>query len=91
MTSDEQELTLSTSQRLNIFSERRFNAAGSDRAPTDPRLESAEKPDQNKDRAKESGNRQQAAASQQEYYRSAASRSTAFVVDVLFHWKKVDS
>jgi hypothetical protein len=61
----------------------RFDSAGADRAPTDPRFKSTEQPNQNKDRAEKPGVGREASAGQQKNHRDATPSSAAFIVDVL--------
>jgi hypothetical protein len=63
--------------------ERRFDSAGADCAPTDPRFKRTEESNQNKDGGKQPGIRNQTSASEQTHHRDASSRSTPLVLDVL--------
>jgi hypothetical protein len=50
---DNKDEAVSGNGRAGIGSERRFDAAGADGAPANPRFKSAEEPDQNKDRCEQ--------------------------------------
>jgi hypothetical protein len=60
----------------------RFDSAGADCTPTDPRLKRTEESNQNKDRGEKPGIRDQTCASEQKHHRDASSRGPPLVVDV---------
>jgi len=69
--------------------QRRFNAAGSDGAPTNPSLKGAEQPYQNKNRREHRYFRDQTGTGKKENNSDPTAGDTAFVIDVRFHPRKV--
>src|SRR6184192_845905 len=65
--------------------ERRFNAAGPDRAPTDPCLKGAEQTDEDKDRCEQRCLRNETTTGEQENGGASTTGDTTFAVDVRFH------
>jgi len=65
--------------------ERRFNAAGPDRAPTDPCLKGAEQSDEDKDRCEQRCLRNETTTGKQENHGDSTTSDATFAVDIRLH------